>query len=365
MNTQPGNTSHRPAIWVFGDYRNYFQNRVTLQLIARAVELAPKIKADVCAVVFGHDVNEYIGEYIAHGAQRALGRLVEEGRHLFHVARDQQEALARLAVERVNALLVGLSLGMTNLLLVRLARALRPDIILVGATSFGREMAPRVAKKLNTGLTADCVGLDIGDDGLLVQTAPAFGGNLLAEIVTPVARPQMATVRPGIFSEILHDYERTGLVERVPFPNDMPADRVKLIKSERRPEREQRLEDAAVVICGGRGMGSKKKFKNLYDLAALVGGEVGATRPVVYSQWAGHDALVGQAGRTVHPKVLFSFGISGAIQHTAAIGDADLIVAVNKNPGAAMMQRADVAIVADANQVCTALIRELKKRIRN
>jgi electron transfer flavoprotein alpha subunit len=327
------------SIWVFGDYRNYFQNRVTLQLLARAADLAPRIGAQVCAVVFGHDVNEYAGEYIAHGAQRVF--VVDHP--------DLKNYSADLYTE----------------LLVRLAREHGPEIILVGATSFGRELAPRAAMRLGAGLTADCVGLDINEDGLLVQTAPAFGGNLLAEIVTPEARPQMATVRPGIFKEIPHDYNRTGLVERVPYPEDMPEDRVRLISSERREEREQRLEDAAVVVCGGRGMGSKKKFRALHDLAALLGGEVGATRPVVYSQWAGHDALVGQAGRTVRPRVLFSFGVSGAIQHTAAISGAELIVAVNKNPNAAMMRLADVAIVADASQVCAALIRELKARIRN
>lgn len=336
--TAADNRAKPREIWVFGDYRNYFQNRVTLQLLARAADLAPKIDARVCAVVFGRDVDEYVGEYIAHGA--ALVRVVDDSK------------------------LKNYSSDLYTELMVRLARAHEPEIILVGATSFGREFTPRMAKRLGTGLTADCVGLDINEDGLLVQTAPAFGGNLLAEIVTPERRPQMATVRPGVFKEIPHDYERTGLVERVPYPADMPEDRVQLISSERMPAREQRLEDADVVICGGRGMGSRSKFKNLFELARLTGGEVGATRPVVYAQWAGHDALVGQAGRSVKPKILFSFGVSGAIQHTAAITDADFIVAVNKNPNAAMMRMADVAITADASQVCNALIRELKKRLR-
>ena len=329
---------NRKQIWVFGDYRNYFQNRVTLQLLARAAELAPAIDARVCAVVFGHDVNEYAGEYISHGAETV------------YAADDSR--LQNYNVETYAHLLV------------KLAREHAPEIILVGATSFGRELAPRVARLLDTGLTADCVGLAMNDHGLLVQTAPAFGGNLLAEIVTPDKRPQMATVRPGVFKEIPHDYERTGRMVRVPLPDDLPAERVRLVSSSRQPEREQKLEEAAVVICGGRGMGSKKKFKNLYELARLLDAEVGATRPVVYSNWAPHDALVGQAGRTIHPRVLFSFGVSGAIQHTAAICDADFIVAVNKNPDAAMMHMADVAIVADAGQVCNALIRELKLRIR-
>lgn len=330
---------NKKEIWVFGDYRNYFQNRVTLQLIAKATELAQDIDAQICAAVFGRDVDEYVREYIAHGAQK--------------VYVTDHPSLEHYSVEIYVALME------------RLAKTYSPEIILVGATSFGREFAPRVAKRLGTGLTADCVWLDINDDGLLVQTAPGFGGNLLAKIITPERRPQMASVRPGVFQEIPHDDELSGQVIRVPVPDDLPGERVRLIKSERQPQRDQRIEDARVVVCGGRGMGSKKKFKKLFELARVTGGEVGATRPVIYSKWADHDSLIGQAGRHISPQVLFSFGISGAIQHTAAINDADFIIAVNKNPNATMMKMADVAIVADANQVCTAIIKELKKRIRN
>jgi electron transfer flavoprotein alpha subunit len=325
-------------IWVFGDYRNYFQNRVTLQLIGRAVDLAKEIKATVCAVVIGHELDEWIGEYIAHGARRVY---VVEDPSLKEYDAEVYTCLA-----------------------AHLAAAQGPEILLVGATSFGREFAPRLAKRLKTGLTADCVGLAINRDGLLVQTAPSFGGNLLADIVTPVKRPQMATVRPGIFKEIPHDYEAKGKVIRMPLPKDLPAGRIRLIKSERRTQKTQKIEDAAIVICGGRGIGSKKKFNNLYDLAALTEAEVGATRPLVYAGWADHDNLVGQAGKSIRPKILFSFGVSGAIQHTAAVSGAEFIIAVNKNPKAPMMKMADVAVVADAGQICTALIRELRRRIR-
>lgn len=329
----------RPEIWVFGDYRNYFQNRVTLQLLSRATDLAGPLHATVCATVFGHETGEWVGEYIAHGAKKVY--LVED------------ESLKNYSSDRY------------VILMERLARQYRPEIILIGATSFGREFAPRVAKRLGTGLTADCVGLDIGDDGLLVQTAPAFGGNLLTKIITPHKRPQMTTVRPGIFHEIPHNYQATGEIVRIPLPKDLPGDRIRLIGCEHKPPVTQKLEDAAVVVCGGRGMGGKAKFRNLFELARLLGGEVGATRPVVYSRWADEDTLVGQADRHIRPKVLFSFGISGAIQHTAGIIDAGFIIAVNKNPNAAMMKMADVAIVADANQVCLALIKELKKRLRS
>lgn len=329
----------KKEIWVFGDYRNYFQNRVTLQLIARAKDLAGRTGAAVCAVLFGNELDEYVWEYGCHCADRV------------YVVEDP--SLKDYSTEKYAALMEGL------------AKKHKPEIILVGATSFGREFAPRVAKRINTGLTADCVDLKIDGDGRFVQTAPAFGGSVLADIVTPERRPQMATVRPGTFKEIPHNDDLKAEVVRVPLPKDLPEERVRLIGSERQQPRGEELESAKVVVCGGRGMGSKKKFKNLSELARLLGAEVGATRPVVYSKWADHEALVGQAGKNIKPQMLFSFGISGAIQHTAAVTGAEFIVAVNKNPNAAMMKMADVAIVADANQVCLALIRELKKRLKS
>ena len=328
----------KKSIWVFADYRNYFQNRVTLQLLAKANDLATGMNAEVCAVVFGHETDEYVAEYIAHGAQKVW--VVEH------------PSLNQYSVEKF------------TFLMEKLAGDQRPEIILIGATSFGREIAPRVAKRLGTGLTADCIGLEMTSEGHLLQIAPSFGGNLIAEIITPDHRPQMATVRPGTFQELPHDNTRRGDVVPIPMPKKIPRDRVRLVAYERRPNRDQNLEEAKIVVCGGRGMGSKLKFKKLFELAQLVSGEVGATRPIVYAGWIDDGALIGQAGKHIKPRILFSFGISGAIQHTAATTDADFIIAVNKNPNATMMKMADVAVVADANQVCTALIRGLKERIQ-
>lgn len=325
-------------IWVFGDYRNYFQNRVTLQILSKATELAAATKGSVCAVVFGKGVDEYVAEYIAHGARKVY--VVDH------------PSLAAYSMETY------------AWLLSKLAQRYRPETLLVGATRFGQEMAPRVAKQLDTGLTADCIELEIDAKGLLIQVAPSFGGNLIAKIITPHHRPQMATVRPGIFHEIPHDYEARGEVISLPLPDDLPRNKVRLVTSEHRPSKKKKIEDADIVICGGRGMGSKGKFKKLFDLAELMNAEVGATRPVVYSEWISPDALVGQAGKNIKPKVLLSFGVSGAIQHTAALTDADFIVAVNKNPNATMMKMADVAMVADANQACLGIIRALKERLR-
>jgi electron transfer flavoprotein alpha subunit len=330
--------SKKKSIWVFGDYRNYYQNRVTLQLISKAMDLAKTINAEVCALVFGHDIDEWIMEYTAHGADRILA--------------IEDPALKSYSTEKYLAIIENL------------AKERDPEIILIGATDFGREFAPRLAKRLKTGLSADCVGLDITDDGLLLQIAPSFGGNMLAEIVTELHRPQMATVRPGTFKEIPHDYQRKALVERLPLMKKLPKSRVRLVEYERSVEKEHTIENASVIVCGGRGMGNKEKFKKLHDLARLLGGDVGATRPVVYAEWADHGALVGQAGKHIKPKILFSFGISGAIQHTAGLGEADFIIAINKNPQATMMKMADVAIVADASDVLKTLIKELKKRTR-
>jgi electron transfer flavoprotein alpha subunit len=328
----------RKSIWVFGDYRNYYQNRVTLQLISKAVDLARVIDAEVCAVVVGHEIEEWIMEYTAHGADRILA--------------IDHPSLTSYSTEHYLALME------------RLAGERDPDIILIGATDFGREFAPRLAKRLQTGLSADCVGLDVTSDGLLVQIAPSFGGNMLAEIVTEKHRPQMATVRPGTFKEIPHNYERTAIVERLPLPANLPVSGVRVIQYERAAQREHTIENATVIVCGGRGMGNKNSFKKLDELARLLGGDVGATRPVVYAGWANHEALVGQAGKHIRPRILFSFGISGAIQHTAGLGEANFIVAINKNPQATMMKMADVAITADAGDLLTHLIKELKKRIR-
>jgi electron transfer flavoprotein alpha subunit len=326
-------------IWVLGDYRNYFQNRVTLQILARARDLAGQTRGSVCAVVFGSGVDEYVDEYIAHGA------------HKVYVVDDP--ALEIYSMETY------------AFLLTWLARKYQPETLLVGATRFGQEIAPRVASALATGLTADCIDLEINDQGCLVQIAPSFGGNLVARIITPEKRPQMATIRPGTFHERAHDSGAEGAVIRLPLPGKLPKDRIRYVESAYAPGETGGIEKADVVIIGGRGMGTKRKFKKLFDLAGLMNGEVGATRPVVHADWIAPEALVGQAGRHIRPKVLFSFGVSGAIQHTAALSDADFIVAVNKNSDALMMKIADVAIVADANQVCSAIIRAIKEKIQD
>jgi electron transfer flavoprotein alpha subunit len=323
-------------IWVYGDWRNYHQNRVSLQLLAKARELAAAGGGRVCAVVFGHGVAEWVAEYQAHGAQRVY--VLDDARLTDYLP------------------------GVHARLLEGLARERRPEIILVGATAFGQELAARAASRLGTGLTADCVDLELDGRGVLVQTAPAYGGSLLADIVMPRHRPQMATVRPGVFAELDHDESARAEIVRLDPPPAIPGDGVRVKAVERQPYRGRQLEKARVVVCGGRGLGSRERFAELHELARLLGGEVGATRPVVYAGWATEEALVGQAGRQIAPRLLLSFGISGAIQHTAGIDQPDFTVAVNTNPRAMMMAQADAGIAADASQVCRELVRRLRGR---
>ncbi|MBI4772882.1 MAG: electron transfer flavoprotein subunit alpha/FixB family protein [Deltaproteobacteria bacterium] len=331
------NRNSARGVWIFGDYRNYFQDRVTLQLISKGKELAQKLETEVTVIVLGDGIHQYAMEYVAHGADIIIA--VNDSR----LKEYQVETYAAVVAEIVEGY--------------------KPEILLGGATSFGRELFPRLAKRLNTGLSADCVALEIDpESGLLIQTTPAFGGEMLADVVTPNHRPQMATVHPGIFKERPHD---SGIVGRVLYPeiDIRPDERVQLIRS--RPHRtgKTNLEGADIVVAGGRGMGPKEAFEMLYELAELLGGEVGATRPAIRAGWADEERLLGQTGKTVKPKLLISLGTSGALQYTAGIQGAETIIAVNRDPNAPIFKMADLALEGDARSIIAALLEELRKRV--
>ena len=332
-----GTINEQGGVWVFADYRNYFQNRVTLQLIAKGKELAEQTGTVVTAVLLGQGVHQYAMEYVAHGADVVM-------------VSDHPD-LKDYCVEIYTAVLA------------RWAEAFRPEIFLAGATSFGREFFPRLAKRLRTGLSADCVALKVDpESGLLMQTTPSFGGELLADVVTPDCRPQMATVHPGVFRERLHD---AGAMGRIIYPrlNIEPETRLELLESVRQETLKTNLEDAEVVVAGGMGLGSKERFRFLYELADLLEGEVGATRPAIRSGWAEEDTLLGQTGKSVKPKLLISVGTSGALQYTTGIQGAETIIAINRDPNAPIFRIADLGLVGDANVILPILREALRKRL--
>jgi electron transfer flavoprotein alpha subunit len=246
---------------------------------------------------------------------------------------------------------------------VQLIAKYKPEIVLMGATTYGRSLAPRVASRLNTGLTADCTRLDIDKEKrLLVQTRPAFGGNLMATIICPNHRPQMCTVRPKVMKPLEQDLSRIGEIIRPDIT--IPADvKVKIVDEVTTLCEKVNLLEADIIVAGGRGLGDPKNFALVKELADVLGGAVGASRAVVDAGWVEYSHQVGQTGKTVSPKVYFACGISGAVQHLAGMSSSDTIIAINKNPEAPIFNIATYGIVGDALEVLPALIAEFKKRI--
>ncbi len=233
----------------------------------------------------------------------------------------------------------------------------KPEILLFGATGFGRSLAPRVAARLGAGLTADCTGLDIDPEtGLLLQTRPAFGGNLMATIVSPHHRPQMATVRPGVLPAPVPDPGRTGEIALLDGPEK--AGLVEIIEQTAR-EKSAGIAQADVIVTAGRGIGPRKNLALVQELADKLGGQMGVSRPLVDMGWAGRECQIGQTGTAVSPRLLLAFGVSGAIQHLAGMGNAKTVVAVNTDPDAPIFSAADYKVVGDAAEILHALLERL------
>ncbi len=320
-------------IWVFAEHRRGKLAGVAFELLGAARKLSGDSSA-VAAVLLGDRVAGLAKDLIAAGADKVyLAEDAELGDF-----RDEPYAHA----------------------MAHMIKQYQPSVVLFGATSCGRSLAPRLAGRLKTGLTADCTGLEIDEDGLLHQTRPAFGGNIMATILTRRARPQMATVRPKVMKPLPPDPSRMGEIVRPQIPRPFTS-RTRLLEFIEEAEAVN-LEDADVIVSGGRGLADPKNFDLLRELARELGGAVGASRAAVDAGWVPYSMQVGQTGKTVGPKVYIAVGISGSVQHLAGMSSSDIIVAINKDAEAPIFKVATYGIVGDLFEVVPALIAELKVR---
>ena len=243
-------------------------------------------------------------------------------------------------------------------------KAVNPNILLIGATSIGRDLAPRVSSRMNTGLTADCTKLDIDEaTNVFGMTIPAFGGNLMATIVCPDHRPQMATVRPGVMQKLPREEGRKGEIEAFPVNIDTSKMKVKILDIVKETSKKIDITEAKILVSGGRGVGSKENFKNLEAVASKIGATVSGSRAAVDAGFIEQARQVGQTGKTVRPNIYFACGISGAIQHMAGMEESEYIIAINKDKDAPMFGIADLGIARDVNKVLPLLAEELAKAI--
>ncbi|MDI3519426.1 MAG: electron transfer flavoprotein alpha subunit [Caldanaerobacter sp.] len=322
-------------IWVFVEQREQKLMNVSLEILGEARRLADKKGVKACAVLVGYEVKGLAEELIKYGADVVY--VID------------------------HSLLKNYTTDAYTKVICDLANSLKPEVVLYGATYIGRDLAPRIAARMRTGLTADCTALDIDENGLLLQIRPAFGGNLIATIICPERRPQMATIRPGVMKKALMDEGRRGeVIEIKPVieEKDIRTEIISIIKEARQ---KVNLEEADIIVSGGRGVGGPEGFKLIEELAEVLGGVVGASRAAVEAGWISSDHQVGQTGKTVRPKLYIACGISGAIQHIAGMGGAKTIVAINKNPDAPIFKIADYGIVGDLFKVIPALIEEIKE----
>ncbi|HOI94962.1 MAG TPA: electron transfer flavoprotein subunit alpha [Syntrophobacter fumaroxidans] len=321
-------------VWVFAEWRSGTIHKVSHELLSAGRVLANKRGVPLAAVLLGHRLDGALSE-----------ELISYGADVVYVV-DHPE-------------LAGFRDDTYANILVELIRRKRPEILLAGATSIGRSFIPRVAASVRTGLTADCTDLDIGEDGLLLQTRPAFGGNVMATIVCPNSRPQMATVRPKVMKPVPVPGHK-GSVELVTAPEEWLRSRVEVLEVIPEADKTAKLTEADVIVSGGRGLRKPENFKLLEDLAGLLNGAVGASRGAVEEGWIAPSHQVGQTGRTVAPMLYMAVGLAGAIQHVVGMQGSGIIVAVNRDPQAPIFDVASFGVVADLFE----FVPEFIKRIR-
>ena len=339
--------SETKNVWIFIEQDEGKIIDVSLELMSKGRELADTLGSELWAVVAGRGVESLCSGLIARGADRVL--LAEH---------EELELYRTLPYARV---------------LTRLVAEHKPYILLFGASSVGRDLGPRVASALRSGLTADCTDLQIGDfeskkdakvyKDLLLQIRPAFGGNLIATNVNPLNRPQMATVREGVMKQRPADSSRKGKVERVEVAFE-PADLALQVLSREIRESKVKLKDSAVIVSGGAGVGSEAEFQLVRELANALGGEVGASRAAVDSGLISKEHQVGQTGTTVRPRLYIAAGISGAIQHRAGMAESNKIIAINTDPDAPIFQIAQYKIVGDLKEVIPLMIGAIREKAK-
>jgi len=324
------------GVWVFAEQKKGIIQPVVFELVGKARELADALGEQVTAILLGDNVNNQTEVLIQKGADKVY---VVESPHL----RDyQNEPYARV--------------------LSALIREYKPEIVLTGATSIGRALIPRVAIEVETGLTADCTGLEIDKESrLLLQTRPAFGGNIMATIVCRHHRPQMATVRHKVMKEIERDDSRNGEIIKKDFPEEVFFSRAKLLNSVEEATDLVNITEADIIVSGGKGLGKPENFKLIEELAKVLGGAVGASRATVDAGWIPYSHQVGQTGKTVCPKLYIACGISGAIQHLAGMQSSEIIIAINKDPEAPIFKIATYGIVGDLFEVIPQLIKKFEE----
>ncbi len=329
------------GVWVFVEQTDGEAAKVSWELLGKGKELAAKLGVELCAVVIGHQVEPLCHEAFRYGAEKAY--LLDAPLYADYRTQSYLEAMCHLVTQH------------------------KPEVILMGATGMGRDLAGAVATHVGTGLTADCTGLDIDDKRNLMQTRPAFGGNIMATIMCDKYRPQMSTVRPHVMQMPEPKAGATGQIIRDSFT--VPEDQilVKMLEIIRDGDSKHKIDigGAEFIISGGRGMMGPDNFALLEELAKELNGVVGASRSAVDAGWMPHDRQVGQTGKTVRPKIYIACGISGAIQHLVGMQDADLIIAINRDKDAPIFEAAHYGIVGDLFQVVPAMtrkIRELKAR---
>lgn len=328
--------SQYSGVWVFAEHRNKKTAPVTMELLGIGRQIADRKNVPLAAVILGHDISNAAQDLIAFGADTVF---MADDPSLEHFT---DEAYGNI---------------LTDLVLQH-----KPEILLAGATAIGRSFIPKVATAVGAGLTADCTELAIADDGNLLQTRPAFGGNIMATIVCPDTRPQMATVRPMVMKAIEKDANRQGEVVKLATETLRLDSRVKVLATVIADHDKVKLNEADIVVAGGRGLENEKGFALIRELADTLGGAVAASRAAVDSGWIDYPYQVGQTGKTVAPKLYICCGISGAIQHLVGMQSAETIIAINRDPNAPIFDIATYGIVGDLFEVLPKLIETMKSR---